>query len=47
VEGLFCFVFLDLFIMYTIVCLHICLQARRGHQISLQMAVSQDVVAGN
>jgi hypothetical protein len=25
----------DLFIMYTTFCLHVCLQARRGHQISL------------
>ena len=36
-----------LFIMYTIFCLHVCLQARRGHQTSLQMAVSHHVVAGN
>ncbi|CAO2588244.1 hypothetical protein LEMLEM_LOCUS4879 [Lemmus lemmus] len=35
------------FIMYTVFCLHVCLQARRGHQISLQMVVSHHVVAGN
>ena len=30
----------DLFIMYITFCLHVCMQARRGHQISLQMVVS-------
>ena len=37
------FIFLKkmyLFIMYTVFCLSVCLLARRGHQISLQMAVS-------
>ena len=26
---------INVFIMYTVFCLHVCLQARRGHQISL------------
>ncbi|CAO2608126.1 hypothetical protein LEMLEM_LOCUS13668 [Lemmus lemmus] len=33
--------------MYTVFCLYVCLQARRRHQISLQMVVSHHVVAGN
>ena len=41
------YLFIYLFIMYTIVYLYICLQARRGHQTSLQMVVSHHVVAGN
>ncbi|XP_049989898.1 bromodomain adjacent to zinc finger domain protein 2A-like [Alexandromys fortis] len=35
------------FIMYTIFYLCVSLQARRGHQTSLQMVVSHHVVAGN
>jgi hypothetical protein len=34
-------------IMYTAFYLNVCLQARRGHQIPLQMIVSHHVVAGN
>ena len=33
--------------MYIVFCLCVCLQARRGHQTSLQMIVSHHVVAGN
>ena len=36
-----------LYTVYTVFCLHVRLQARRGHQISLQMVVSHHVVAGN
>ena len=36
-----------LFIMYTVFCLHVYLQASRGHHISLQVVVSHHVVAGN
>jgi hypothetical protein len=39
--------FVYLFIMYTAFGLHVCLQVRREHQISLQMVVSRHVVAGN
>ena len=35
------------FIIYTASLLHVCLQARRGHQISLWMVMSHHVVAGN
>jgi hypothetical protein len=35
------------FIMYTAFCLHISLQARRHHQISLYMVMSHQVIAGN
>jgi hypothetical protein len=34
-------------ITFRVFCLHVCLQARRGHQISLQMVVSHHVFAGN
>ena len=34
-----------LFIIYTTFCLHVCLHARGGRQISLQMVVSHHVVA--
>ena len=46
----FSFLKIYLFIMYTVFsvfCLHVCLQARRGHQNSLQMVVSHHVAAGN
>jgi hypothetical protein len=39
--------YLFIIYIYTVLCLHECLQARRGHQIPLQMAVSHHVVAGN
>ena len=41
------FFLIYLFIMHTIFCLCVCRQARRGHQTSLQMVVSQHVGAGN
>ncbi|XP_049989611.1 cilia- and flagella-associated protein 70-like [Alexandromys fortis] len=34
-------------LLYVVSCLHVCLLTRRGHQISLQMAVSHHVGAGN
>jgi hypothetical protein len=41
------FVKVNLFIMYTLFCLHVCLQARRGDQIPLQIVMRYHVVAGN
>lgn len=38
--------FKDVFIMYAMICLHVCLQARGGLQISLRVSVSH-VDAGN
>jgi hypothetical protein len=47
IDIVYLFRFICLFIMHTVFCLHACLQARRGHQISLLMVVSHHVVAGN
>ena len=47
-KDLFIYLFIYfLFILYTVFCLHVWLQARRGYQISLQMVVSHYVVTGN
>ena len=43
----FYFLIFYLFIMYTVFCLCVCLQARKGHQISFQMVVSHHMVVGN
>jgi hypothetical protein len=40
-------VFKDLFIMYTAFCLHVSLQARRGHRILLQGVVNHHVGTEN
>jgi hypothetical protein len=39
--------FKDLCIMYAVACLYVCLQARRGHQISFHVVVSHYVFAWN
>lgn len=43
----FYFVFLTKICVLNMLSLHICLHARRGHQVSLQMVVTHHVVAGN
>ena len=38
---------IKIYLLCIVFCLHVSLKARRGSQISLQMVVSHNVVAGN